>query len=28
LIYTDVSNKAKGFFERNGYIVEKQQLKK
>lgn len=28
LIYSDVSITAKGFFERHGYIIEKQQLKK
>jgi putative acetyltransferase len=28
LIYSDVSITAKGFFERHGYIVEKQQFKK
>lgn len=28
MIYSDVSLTAKGFFERNGYVVEKQQLKK
>lgn len=28
LIYSDVSITAKGFFEKHGYVVEKQQLKK